>query len=42
MDSTSIFLWLLGAFGFLLAIGAPVFAALGVSSILGMYFIGGS
>ncbi|MGL6215703.1 TRAP transporter large permease [Billgrantia desiderata] len=42
MDSTTIFLWLLGAFGFLLAIGAPVFAALGVASIIGMYFINGT
>lgn len=42
MDSTTVFLWLLGTFAFLLAIGAPVFAALGVASIIGMFFINGA
>lgn len=42
MDSTTIFLWLLGTFVFLLAVGAPVFASLGVASIVGMYLINGT
>lgn len=42
MDSTTIFIWLIGTFAFLLAVGAPVFAALGVASIIGMFFINGT
>lgn len=41
MDPVVIISWLLGAFGVLLAIGAPIFAALGIASILGMYLLGG-
>jgi len=42
MESTSIAIWLVGIFAFLLAIGAPVFASLGVASIIGMFFINGT
>jgi C4-dicarboxylate transporter, DctM subunit len=41
MDSVVIISWVLGTFGILLAIGSPIFAALGVASILGMYLLGG-
>jgi tripartite ATP-independent transporter DctM subunit len=41
LDATFIFVIILALFGFLLAIGAPIFASLGVASILGMFLHGG-
>ncbi|NYT84022.1 TRAP transporter large permease subunit [Pusillimonas harenae] len=41
MDSTTIFTLILLTFGGLVVVGAPIFAALGVASILGMFLQGG-
>jgi C4-dicarboxylate transporter DctM subunit len=42
MDNTTIAIWLVSIFGFLLAIGAPIFASLGIASIIGMILINGT
>src|SRR5690625_7512508 len=36
MDTTTIFLTIIGVFAFLLLIGTPIFASLGTSSIIGI------
>jgi tripartite ATP-independent transporter DctM subunit len=41
LDATLIFVVILALFGFLLLIGAPIFASLGVASIIGMILHGG-
>ncbi|MFW7344062.1 TRAP transporter large permease subunit [Pollutimonas sp. H1-120] len=41
MDSTTIFTLILLMFGGLMAVGTPIFAALGVASLLGMFMQGG-
>lgn len=42
MDNTTIAIWLVSIFGFLLAIGTPIFASLGIASIVGMVLINGT
>lgn len=42
MDATTIFTLILLLFAFLMAIGAPIFAALGVASLAGMFMQGGT
>ena len=42
MDPTLILTLILGLFGFLLVLGIPIFAALGVPSILGIYLVSGA
>ena len=41
MDATLIFTLILLLFAFLMAVGAPIFAALGVASLVGMFLQGG-
>jgi C4-dicarboxylate transporter DctM subunit len=41
LDPTLIFLLILGLFVFLMTVGAPIFASLGVASMLGIYLNGG-
>ncbi|CCN23457.1 TRAP transporter large permease [Bordetella bronchiseptica] len=42
MDAVLILTVILGLFGLLLVLGIPIFAALGVPSILGIYLVGGA